>query len=286
MPGRQVSITSERKPMIKIQQDLFSIRQICESGQCFRLRPMEENHYSLVALGRYLELAQEGDAVTFYCSPEEYGAIWKNYFDLDADYGRYQDLAYSGGAYLTEAAGFGRGIRILRQDLWEMTASFIISQQNNIKRIKKCIDFLSERYGEKKYSGDKAYYDFPKAAVLADADLDGLCACNLGYRSRYIRETARSVRDREISWDSLADLDYTDAKAELMKLSGVGTKVADCICLFGLHHLDAFPIDTHIRQVLDKEYPDGFPYESFPGFSGILQQYIFYYDLKKGEISR
>ena len=71
-----------------------------------------------------------------------------------------------------------------------------------------------------------------------------------------------------------------------MKLSGVGTKVADCICLFGLHHLDAFPIDTHIRQVLDREYPDGFPYESFPGFSGVLQQYIFYFDLKKGEISR
>lgn len=269
--------------MITIHHTLFSIDQICESGQCFRLRPLGDGRYCLIAFGRYLEMEQTDDAVTFFCPQKEYEEIWKNYFDLGTDYQNYLNFASAGGPYLCEAAAFGKGIRILRQDLWEMTVSFIISQQNNIKRIRRCIDLLCERYGEKKNSPyGTVYYDFPTAAALADAEEEDLRACNLGYRSRYIRDTARLVQDRHIRWDSLSVIGYTEAKAELMRLPGIGTKVADCICLFGLHCLEAFPIDTHIRQVLERHYPDGFPYESFPGFAGILQQYIFYYDLKKG----
>lgn len=273
--------------MITIQNSLFSIGQICESGQCFRLRPLGENRYGLTALGRYLLLEQDRDTVTFFCPPEEFDEVWENYFDLKADYGDYLDSAPKGSRFLCQAADFGRGIRILRQDLWETTVSFIVSQQNNIKRIRRCIDLLCERYGERKYAADGAgFFDFPSAAVLADADEADLRACNLGYRGRYIKAAARSVRDREIRWDHLAEMGYEEAKAELMKLPGVGTKVADCICLFGLHRLEAFPVDTHIRQVLERHYPDGFPYEAFPGYAGVMQQYIFYYETQRDRADR
>lgn len=108
-----------------------------------------------------------------------------------------------------------------------------------------------------------------------------LFACNLGYRSRYIQKTSQSIASGEVNLKAVQNMEYDEAKAELLKLCGVGEKVADCICLFALHQLDAFPSDTHINKVLSERYPKGFPFEKYQGTAGVLQQYIFYYDLKK-----
>lgn len=267
--------------VVTVNNGNFDIEQICQSGQCFRMLKCGDK-YSLVAFGRYLELSQSGNDVFLECTPEEFDAIWKNYFDMETDYDSIIKSIDSQDRYLTLAADFGRGIRILRQDLWEMIISFIVSQQNNIKRIRKCINFLCERYGEKRISETGAeYYDFPTPKSLAEASIDDLYACNLGYRSRYIHETALSVYRGDIDLDALAKLDYAAARDELLKLCGVGKKVADCICLFALHRTEAFPIDTHINKVLAAQYPSGFPFEKYGDYSGILQQYIFYYDLNK-----
>lgn len=275
--------------MVAVTREHFSIGQICESGQCFRLRKLEgagkpEEKYILTAFGRYLEIEQKKNEVFFDCTQEEYEQVWKRYFDLEEDYGRIIEMIDERDAYLLRAAEYGSGIRILRQDLWEMIVSFIISQQNNIKRIQKCIDLLCQKYGEEKYTEKGgSYYDFPKPEALAKTELEDLYACNLGYRSRYIHDTAESVSRGEVDLARLKEMSYRAAKAELMKLRGVGVKVAECVCLFGLHKTEAFPVDTHINKVLCQQYPQGFPFERYKGYEGTLQQYIFYYDLMKPE---
>ncbi len=275
--------------MIEIKNDHFSIEQIWQSGQCFRLMPTGESEdddgrinrsYALVAFDRYLEILQHGKFVELSCSQEDFDSIWKEYFDLDEDYGRLIASIDQEDTYLLGAAEFGSGIRILKQDLWEIIISFIISQQNNIKRIRKCIQLLCEKYGEEKQTDQgTCYYAFPTPQALAQASIEDLYACNLGYRSRYIKESAASIAFGEINLDMIRQMEYIEAKQELLKLHGVGKKVADCICLFALHQTDAFPIDTHIEKVLTTRYPKGFPFEKYFGYAGSLQQYIFYYDL-------
>jgi N-glycosylase/DNA lyase len=244
------------------------------------VKDIEDNSYNLVAFGKYLVIRQEDDNIYFDCTEDEYEKVWKRYFDIDTDYSEIISSIDTNDNYLVSAAEYGNGIRILRQDLWEMVISFIISQQNNIKRIRKCINLICEKYGEKKVS-DKGveYYDFPTPESLAGATIEDLFDCNLGYRSRYIHETANAIYHNEIDLESLFDMDYATARKQLLKLCGIGVKVADCICLFALHKTEAFPIDTHINKVLAAHYSDGFPFEKYADYSGILQQYIFYYDL-------
>lgn len=276
-------ICNGRKMMVMIQNGNFSVRQICMSGQCFRMEMCGDNKYSLVAAGKYLEISQQGDRISFHCTQEEYDRIWSSYFDMGTDYAGIIASIDHADSYLLSAAAYGRGIRILNQDLWEMIVSFIISQQNNIKRIRKCIGLLCEKYGERKVSvSGVEYFAFPTPKALADASLEDLQACGLGYRSKYICQTADSVHHGEPDLRKLREMDYDTARRELLKLYGVGVKVADCICLFALHHTEAFPKDTHINKVMALQYPGGFPFERYGKNSGILQQYIFYYDLDHG----
>ncbi len=268
--------------MVTVRNDNFSAQQICMSGQCFRMEQCGENKYCLTAGGNYLELSQQEDLILFDCTQEEYDKIWNDYFDMKTDYAKIIAGIDPADSYLAVAAEYGKGIRILHQDLWEMIISFLISQQNNIKRIRRCIGLLCERYGEKRVSaGGIRYFAFPTPGALADASLDDLYACGLGYRSKYIAQAADRVCHGETDLSQIRMMDYEGARRELLQMYGVGTKVADCICLFALHQTDAFPRDTHINKVMAAQYPDGFPFERYGNNSGILQQYIFYYDLNK-----
>lgn len=270
--------------MVTMELDNFSLEQICDSGQCFRMKKIGEHTYSLVAGDQYLEITQKGTIVDFHCSDVELICFWVPYFDLDTDYSAYIKKVNPRDRYLSEAAEKGSGIRILRQDLWEMIITFLISQQNHITRIRGCIERLCARYGDKKISREGVeYYSFPGPEALALATEEELRELGMGYRARYLVETARSITQGEVSLEKIFQMKYySRAKKELMKLSGVGEKVADCICLFALHHMDAFPVDTHIRQVLELHYKRGFPNRRYHGMRGIMQQYIFYYELTEG----
>lgn len=260
----------------------FDLDQIARSGQCFRFRPLGERHYALVAGGRYLEVSQQEQTVRFDCPEDEFEAVWRPYFDLDADYGRYKNAVAKRDKYLQSAIAAAGGLRILRQELWETIVCFIISQQNNIARITKCVKNLCLLFGETCYNKSKQVYNvFPSAERLAACTADELAPIRLGYRAKYIVAAARQVASGEVDLDAVRRMDYAHAKAELMRLTGVGVKVAECICLFALHHIDAFPIDTHIRQMLDAHYPKGFPLRRYKGFAGVMQQYAFYYELVK-----
>lgn len=270
--------------MVTMELDNFSLEQICDSGQCFRMKKIGEYIYSLVAGDQYLEITQKGTIVDFHCSDVELICFWVPYFDLDTDYSEYIQKVNPRDRYLSAAAEKGSGIRILRQDLWEMIITFLISQQNHITRIRGCIERLCACFGDKKISREGVeYYSFPGPEALALATEEELRELGMGYRARYLVETARSIAEGEISLEKIFQMKYySRAKKELMKLSGVGEKVADCICLFALHYMDAFPVDTHIRQVLELHYKRGFPNRRYHGMRGIMQQYIFYYELTEG----
>jgi len=264
-----------------IENKNFNLKQIAESGQCFRMNPIDHNKYCLVALGRYIELKQlEEDVVEISCSDEEYNGIWKDYFHMDFDYGSVVDKLVNGpDKFLKEAAVYGKGIRILRQDPFETLISFIISQNKNIPSIKSCIERICEVYGNRKEdsASGTVYYTFPTPEVLAQAVKEDLRALKLGYRDEYIIEAARAVHTGRIELEALKACSHEEAVKSLKSIKGIVDKVANCIALYGLNHIEAFPVDIWMKRVLSEYYDNKFDAASYQGYAGIVQQYMFYY---------
>lgn len=282
--------------MIQKELTCFSLEQIAGSGQCFRLTPCpEEAHtYTVISKARFLKVSQEGNLVTFFCDDEEF-PFWEQYFDLKTDYDAFRSAINPKDSYLRTAADFGRGIRILRQDPWEMIITFIISQQKTIPAIRQLVEALSLHYGTKLPVPGNVYA-FPTPEQLADASLEDLLSLKLGYRAKYIKKICTDAREGTLDLNRLEALPYEEAMEYLVSFYGIGEKVANCICLFGLHHIDAFPVDTWIKKILLKEYapktrlPKDLPqsrlcgmliqkhFSRYHGFAGVMQQYIFYYE--------
>lgn len=268
----------------------FDPVRIAASGQCFRMTNLPDGSCEVLAKDRYIRIERgekNGDflfsGMNDETAPGALSPFWRNYFDLQTDYGKIRALADPQDSYLRSAVKDGCGLRILRQDLFETIISFIVTQQNNIPRIRRTIRLLCGRYGKKIAENEEhpAFFAFPEAEVLAEADLADLAACSLGYRAEYVKETSRQIVNKEIVLDEILSLPYDVAKKKLLQLRGVGAKVADCICLFARHDTDAFPVDVHVRRALDLHYPQGFPYERYAGYAGVMQQYIFFHEILK-----
>lgn len=265
---------------IRIEDEVFfDISQTFDCGQTFRFERVSENTFEGVAHGKLLRLSQEECSVTLNCTSDEFENIWKRYLALDRNYEDINSFFASGSdEVLKRAALYGKGIRILRQDPWEALCSFIISQNNNIPRIKKIISALSERFGEPFECGGRTYYAFPTAKSLADAGTDAIFELRTGFRAKYISDAAQKVASGEIDLDMISSLPTKEALDELMRIKGVGPKVASCALLFGFDKSDAFPIDVWVKKVFEKYYPNGFDILSFGENAGIAQQYLFYYE--------
>jgi N-glycosylase/DNA lyase len=268
--------------IMKIHNENFNIAQIAESGQCFRMNYMEEGRYNLIAFGKYLELRQvEEDIVELNCSETEYEILWKDYFDLEYDYGYLTDQLMKGkDAFLRSAAEYGKGIRILRQDFFEMMISFILSQNKNIPAIKSSVEALCQRYGSKVEgvsSGKDSFYAFPTPGQLAKATKEELRELRVGYRDEYILQASQAVVNGQINISEIRSYSYADAFQALKQIHGIGEKVANCICLYGLHHIEVFPIDVWIKRILEEVYQNEFDLQLYSGHAGIVQQYMFYY---------
>ncbi|MBQ9769516.1 MAG: DNA-3-methyladenine glycosylase 2 family protein [Clostridia bacterium] len=210
--------------------------------------------------------------ILYDTSEEDFLNIWKDYFDLDRDYGEIIEVI-SENEVLKAASGFAGGIRILRQDPWEALCSFIISQNNNIPRIKGIVERLCASFGEEIKEG---FYSFPTAEKIAALTLEDLAPLRSGFRAKYILDGAKRVASGEIDLDALKELALDEARQELMKIYGVGEKVADCTLLFGLSHIDAFPKDVWIKKAMAKLFDGSLPECAAP-YAGIAQQYIFHY---------
>lgn len=251
----------------------FTLSETLDCGQAFRWRETEDGAFEGVAFGKYLKLAADKEGIILYdTSEEDFLNIWKDYFDLDRDYGEIIE-AISENEVLKAASGFAGGIRILRQDPWEALCSFIISQNNNIPRIKGIVERLCASFGEEIKEG---FYSFPTAEKIAALTLEDLAPLRSGFRAKYIIDGAKRVASGEIDLGALKELALDEARQKLMKIYGVGEKVADCTLLFGLSHIDAFPKDVWIKKAMAKLFDGSLPECAAP-YAGIAQQYIFHY---------
>ena len=280
-------------PCVRIEGiENFLVSQVFDCGQCFRFDPVPDSPYMSefegVALGRYVRFRQNTpDTLEIYNStPEEYERLWKHYLALDMDYKAVRaDIAERFNAacghidpVMPAAMEYGAGIRILRQEPWETVCSFIVSQNNNIPRIKKIIAEMSRAYGSPIEHAGKTYYAFPTAEALVNAGVSGLFALKTGFRAKYIFDAAERTMSGMLDYAAIADADPARAMELLCEIKGVGPKVASCAMLFGFDKTEAFPIDVWIKRVLAKYYPDGLDISGLGRYAGIAQQYLFYYE--------
>ncbi len=250
----------------------FNLSQTLDCGQAFRWEEKENGVWLGVAFGKYLEIEIKDNVIILYNTTEEdFENIWQDYFDLNRDYGEII-TAISQNETLKKASEYGKGIRVLNQEPWETLCSFIISQNNNIKRIKGIISRLCENFGEDM----GGFYTFPSAQKIASLTLEDLSVLRSGFRAKYILDAAKKVSSGEVNLQNLKDLSVDEAREELMKIKGVGPKVADCALLFSHRHISAFPKDVWIKRAMEVLFNGELPKEA-EKYAGIVQQYIFFY---------
>lgn len=266
-----------------IPSGAFSVEKTFDCGQCFRFDKVEssehEQEFRGVAFGRAVSFASDGEKLYIYGSDEkDFERIWCHFLGLDRDYSAIDAdiLSRSDNPALKNALEFGRGIRILSQDPWEAVCSFIVSQNNNIPRIKKIIAAMSERYGEQIEEND---YAFPTPEAICEAGEQGMFELKTGFRAKYLADAARRVCDGRLDLSAVAAIPSTEeCIKKLCEVKGIGPKVASCSLLFGFERYDAFPIDVWIRKVMAKYFDEDFDASSLGPYAGIAQQYLFYYE--------
>lgn len=277
----EITLGGEKCIVLKHITD-FNASRVFDCGQSFRFNEID-GVIDGVAMGKRIKIRQDGDNLYLSGTTEkEYGEIWESYLGLDEDYGAINaDVCEKFGIYnnvINDAVKAASGIRILRQDHWEALCSFIISQNNNIPRIKKIIADMSRALGEKFEAFGEECYAFPSPEAILSAGIPALNDLKMGFRSKYVTDAAARVVDGRIDLLAVEKMNFYEGEEYLMQICGVGKKVADCTLLYGYHKTEAFPVDVWIRRVLEKYYPDGIDIEKLGKYAGIAQQYLFCYE--------
>ncbi len=280
MNNNNFSITEANDCVILSGVKNFALADIFDCGQCFRFNKKDDGTYFGAAYGKYIEISSRNDKVTLHhCTAEDFASVWHDFFDFDFDYAQcINDFAFD--ETLNKAANFAKGIRLLHQDHWEALCSFIISQNNNIPRIKKIIESLCEKYGDIIYTDDsgKNFYSFPTPEKILEAGEQAIFDLKTGFRAKYIIDAAKKVVDGDIDLLELEKDDTDTALKKLCTIKGVGPKVASCVLLFSFRKYDCFPIDVWVKKILAKYYPNFSGKEYFGKYAGLAQQYLFYYE--------
>ena len=252
----------------------FNLQETFECGQCFRWLPGDDGSYTGVVGRNVITLRADGDDLLVAgLDQAEAEQRLIPYLALDEDYAAIQEQ-FRRNTQLAQAVDYARGIRVLRQDRWEALCSFIISQNNNIPRIRRTVEAMCERLGEPRQGPAGTYYTFPDPADLKDVRrLQGL---GLGYRDKYIAQLARNVASGRVKLSKLHTMTTEEAHTYLKSIYGIGEKVSNCILLFGLGRKEAFPVDTWMRKIIGREYGGKFPVELYPETAGVMQQYMFF----------
>lgn len=271
----------------------FELKDIFDCGQCFRWNLQEDGSYTGVFGNNVLNIKKDKNKVVFegICEKDIKPTV-ENYFDLNRDYEKIKNELSKIDENMKSSIEYGKGIRILNQDLWETIISFIISANNNIPRIKGIIERLSKKYGSEIIYKGKKDYTFPTAEQLRDVTVEEYRKLGLGFRDIRLYETTKMVLEKEIDLEKIRKNPNTiEVREELLKLSGVGPKVADCILLFSdLKRFEVFPIDVWVRRVMNdlyikkkdetkvsKKQIEKIAREKFGNLAGLAQQYLFYW---------
>ena len=264
--------------MIVSIKDDFNMDRIADSGQCFRWNKTGDESYRIIAEDCCLNISHlQEDQYHLDCTETAFEGFWRDYFDLQENYQNIRGrVDPERDPFLWQAMEHEKGIRILRQDPWEMLITFIISQNKNIPAIRRSVELLAESCGRRlPDTNGQEYFAFPAPDAVAALSEKELSDCKLGYRCKYIHAAAEAVLDGKIDLEQLRGSDEKTAILNLTGLFGVGVKVANCVSLFGLHHTDAFPVDVWMKRILSEQYPEGYPFDRYSPYNGIYQQYMF-----------
>jgi len=262
--------------------DHFSLDQTFLCGQCFRWEKDQDGTFYGVVANHAAKMYYHDPNTIYIESSNPDLVYWSNYLNFSCDYNKVEKNL-SKDEILRPCIAAGRGIRILRQDLWETIVSFIISANNNIPRIKKIISKLCELYGERIEFDGRTFYGFPTAQTLSELSLSDLAEIRAGFRDKYILDAAKKVASGEVNLEQIPRLNNINAKAELMKIKGVGSKVADCVLLFSMGRHNIFPLDVWTKRILNEIYGvdekavSEFIHDKFGNNAGVAQQYLYYY---------
>ncbi|MCR4693722.1 MAG: hypothetical protein K5773_00165 [Pseudobutyrivibrio sp.] len=273
----------------KLTGEEFNPEVIMNSGQVFRMKKetkgadgIPDTYYAASGSNEvYFYLNKENDSWDFACQESQWD-FWQKYFDFSTDYASYNKIIRtSSDDFLKDALKNSFGMRILRQDLWEVSISYIISQNNMIPKIKKSIQCLCDRYS------DGA--SFPSAQILSTIPVEELAdGTALGYRAEYISNISKGVASKEIDLEAISHLSYDQAYERLIGIKGIGPKVANCIMLYGFHFMESYPIDTWMKKIMTEDYSSyskdeylDYINKTYPGFQGYVQQLQFYSKRKK-----
>ena len=269
-------------------QKHFHPGDLFHCGQAFRWEEISRTHFLLVAFGRVIEvIKKEEDLLLLGADEEDFQSIWRSYFDLDTDYGRIQEILTKNDPVMKKAVDFGKGIRILKQEPFETFITFIISSNNNIKRIRGSIEGIAKSFGKPigVYRG-RMRYAFPTPEELAKASEEELKRLGLGYRARYVKESTKRIAEDPGILESYMDHNRSACMNAITAYPGVGPKVGNCIVFFAMGKLDAFPVDVWVKRVMEVLYfkeetsvktIENFARETFGEYAGYAQQYLFYY---------
>lgn len=253
----------------EINCSCLDLKQTLFCGQCFRFKEIGDNIYEGIAEDKFVRLKQLENGIEIETEEKDL-PFWKSYFDFDLDYDKLIERFCLDKTL--KCACEGRKIRVLRQAPFETLISFIISQNNNIKRITGIIDRLCECFGEKIEGG----YAFPTAKAMSKLTVEDYAPLRAGFRAKYIADAVSKVNSGEVDFEKIQKMSDDDAREALKVIKGVGDKVADCVLLFGLHRLAAVPKDVWIKRINAYYYPDGYP-DCMGEYAGIAQQYLFDY---------
>ena len=281
--------------MVTVKIPFLDLLKVADSGQAFRIRVIDDAHVELVAFGRYLQIARTAkDTFAFSCSEKEFEDIWKPYLDLGRDYGKIVRSIDKNDEYLMAAAKFGEGIRILKQDIFETTISYIISQRRSIPSITTSVERISKLCGKKIKAPklespfvaplEKEYYAFPTPEELTNLPYKELENTGVGYRAPYIARAAEEFSSGKLDPDALSALSDDDLYKALTAMYGVGTKVANCVMLFAFARTGRFPVDVWIQRIEDRYYNGHFDCTPYPDTAGIMQQFMFYFERRKPQL--
>ena len=274
----------------------FNLKDIFECGQCFRWNKEDDESYTGIFENNVINVQSNGSKIIFkgICK-ENIQKVVTNYFDLNRNYTKIKNELSKIDNYMKNSIEYGEGIRILNQDLWETIISFIISANNNIPRIKGIIERLSKNYGNEIIWNEKKYYTFPTAEELRNVSVEEYRKLGLGFRDIRVYETTQMILNKEVDLEKLFNEKTETVREELLKLSGVGPKVADCILLFStLKRFEVFPIDVWVRRVMNDLYIKNedekkvskkqileIAKNKYGNLAGIAQQYLFYWRREK-----
>lgn len=264
--------------MIVTISDDFDLGKITSSGQCFRAKKLQDGSFRFITGNNVLYIANiEKNSYTISCDEETWNRTWVPYFSLETNYRGIRSRASGLHPFIDQAIKEGCGLRILRQEPWEMLLTFIISQRKSIPAIASCVEQIADQFGTAIITPRERIMTFPKPEQMKSATLQDLQKCSLGYRSRYVLDAISRVLSGELQLGELYNLDDAQLVDALLQVKGIGNKVANCIGLFSYGRLAMVPVDVWINRAISDQCAGCDPFPLYGNVAGVIQQYVFFY---------